>query len=94
MAFSGYVTLDDKAATLLTLTDVTGFTLQSTRMGLVKIFGRAGAGAVDLAGPSIILADYSILIVGNIADLFPGIAATRVYAYGFGVKTDMMVSHA
>lgn len=88
------------AWTQLTANDVTSITLQNIGGNDVQVMGTVGAVApAATESPTGLVLEYGVAILNRtMADLFPGVAATRVYARtnpGFpNAAALVFVSHA
>ncbi|MBE9635792.1 hypothetical protein [Salipiger mangrovisoli] len=94
MAFHGNKDVNADEVALLTDNDVTSITVQNQTGYTVRLIGAADATppAADAAGLE--LAPGAVVLNEALADLFPGIAAVRVFAVGVTGSGRLMVSHA
>ena len=94
MAFHDYVQVAaGDVPTLVTAEDVTAITLQNTLSGDLKVFGTVGAVAPDPADVGLVLVPGGVILGEALTDLFPGVAATRIYVWGFTLSGRVVVSH-
>jgi hypothetical protein len=94
MAYNGTVTIPAQAWTQITAGDVTALRAQPVGFRDVWLMGTVGATPPTSTGGGLLIKEGSILSADlSLADLFPGVAATRVYAYCEG-ETKVSVSHA
>lgn len=93
MAQNTTISLTAGEWTQLTDADITSITFQNTGNYAVFIKGTAGATAPTDRTGAVRYDTYEGERNALLSDLFPGISATRVYAFSFGT-TSVMVSHA
>jgi hypothetical protein len=94
MAQNTSIDLNSQTWTLLTDSDVTSLTFQNQSNRHVFIKGTAGAVAPTNKAGAIEYAPGQGEVLRAVADLWPGISATRVYAYSETGNGKVMVSHA
>jgi hypothetical protein len=93
MAQNTHIAVPAEAWTLLTDANVTSLTFQNVGAGAVSIKGTTNTTEpTDLAGAALYVQGQGERNVA-LSDLFPGIAAVRVWAYS-GAGSTVLVSHA
>ena len=93
MAQNTTIAVPAETWTLLTDSDVTSLTFQVRSNGPVYIAGTAGATPPTDFDGSIIFHSTQAQRNVSMSDMFPGISATRLYAYSKTVS-NIFVSHA
>ena len=94
MSYHGNRYFTGAAPYLITDEDVTALTLQNQGAWPVKLVGTVGAVPPAEADPGINLAPGVPIVAEDMAALFPGIGATRIYAFALGMEAKIFVSHA
>ena len=94
MALNTDVAVPSGAWTQLTANDVTAITVQNKNVSPVFIKGTVGAVPPTDATGAIVLEALKGVQNTLLSDLWPGIAATRVYAFSPVGTAAVMVSHA
>jgi hypothetical protein len=89
------IALPKETWTQLSNANITALTVQNIGTDNIRIMGTVGAVApIDIDDGILLKPGERINSSVSLAVLFPGVAATRIYAYAVGVAGGAFVSHA